>query len=840
MDRSLWYVMLFCLLVFHSILDEKNRPTQLYTLSVNPNGTRLATGGVDRHIRIWHIPTLLQEAQNGEESTDAKSSRILATLSRHSGSILCLKWSPKTGRYLASSSDDCKIFIWKKKDENNSENLLNSDSMIQNNPAFSPFVIGGFNIEQYIVSTQLQGHHASDINGLAWTIDEQYLASCSLDGKAIVYRVTFPSMQKIHQLDCNIGGLKGIAWDPFGKYLAIQADHDPGLLIYRSNDWQQIQVTLSKQHSSLHEHHKSGATFFARPSWSPDGQYLAISNGINNDIPVVSILQEQKKQRKSLWEAMISFVGHQYPIEVVSFNPLLFNTQGTDESQMNVRMYCAVGSQDKGISIWRNDYTRPIVVIQDLFQHAVLDMDWIIQSNKLHGLAITSMDGTVAVCIFNVKDELGTILSDTERDMYLNHYHDMRESTSLSQKLTDIDILPESALELPLNNDLLDKRCENGNSDPLEPQSINQPVLIDKNGIIRKRLQPTLIIPTHAIDIEKPVHQSRKHHSRKKIKKPLLSSFIDFKMIVFHLCWNDNPFVLRMENTDTETKGSIVSLINTNASFQVWKTNLKSILVIKGRVSIFEDWIVLGIVVLKHIDNDRYQSGILLLDIKTGIAFSPPWILDSPILLQSDKTLWIGVITQSGTMYIWDINEGKLCTKVSVPDSIRSILNEYKLDSLSSIEGDCHWPLLHTLSKDSSWLFHIDLQVWIPWQAFDNRTEQNIEISLSERLGKRLLVCHDKQKRQDNIEQLEQELFSRIIQMKSSIAAEQDLHDLTRIMSKLLSSLQREPNSETRIDYWINQLLVDKYGTKGQLIWLNIESRKLILQYIKDSGLIKH
>lgn len=812
----------------------------MYTLSVNPNGTRLATGGVDRHIRIWNMPTLLQEAQNGEEYTDHKSSKILATLSRHSGSILSLKWSPKTGKYLASSSDDCKIFIWKRKDENNSENLLNSDSMIQYNPAFSSSVIGGFNIEQYIVSTQLQGHHTSDINGLAWRMDEQYLASCSLDGKAIVYRVTLSSIQKIHQLDCNIGGLKGIAWDPFGKYLAIQADHDPGLFIYRSNDWQQIQVALSKQHSSLRDHHTSGATFFARPSWSPDGQYLAISNGTNNDIPVVPIFQEQKKQRKSLWEAMISFVGHQYPIEVVSFNPLLFNTLST-KSQMNVRMYCAVGSQDKGISIWRNDYTRPIAVIQDLFQHAVLDMDWIIQSNKLHGLVVASMDGTVAICVFNVEDELGTILSDTERDMYLEHYHDMRESTALSQKLTDIDILPESALELPLNNDLLDKRCRNEDSGSLELQKINQPVLINKDGITRKRLQPTLIIPAQAIDIEKPVHQSRKeHHSHKKIRKPLLSSFIDFKMIIFHLCWNNNPFILRMDNTDTKIKGCIVSLINTNASFQVWQTNLKSILVIEGKVSLFEDWIVLGVVMPKYANDDGYQSGILLLDIKTGIAFSPPWILDSPILLQSDKTRWIGAITQSGTMYIWNINEGKLYIKISVPDSIRSILSEYKLDSLSSIGGDCDWPLLHNLSKNSSWLFHIDLQVWIPWQVFDNRTEQNSEMPLSERLSKRLHVCHDKQKRQNNIEQLEQELFGRIIQMKSSIATEQDLHDLTRIMSKLLSSLQREPNSEMRIDYWVNQLLIGKYGTKGQLIWLDIESRKLILQYIKDAGLIKH
>jgi chromatin assembly factor 1 subunit B len=53
---------------------------------------RLATGGADSHIRIWHLEK-------------DKPIQFRATLSRHAHGVNCVRWSPN-GQNLASGGDD--------------------------------------------------------------------------------------------------------------------------------------------------------------------------------------------------------------------------------------------------------------------------------------------------------------------------------------------------------------------------------------------------------------------------------------------------------------------------------------------------------------------------------------------------------------------------------------------------------------------------------------------------------------------------------------------------------------------------------------------------------------
>ena len=59
---------------------------------------------MDGVIRIWRVGGLFERLE------EQKSGNLLASMSRHNGSVLCVRWSCQG--LLASSSDDTIILIW--------------------------------------------------------------------------------------------------------------------------------------------------------------------------------------------------------------------------------------------------------------------------------------------------------------------------------------------------------------------------------------------------------------------------------------------------------------------------------------------------------------------------------------------------------------------------------------------------------------------------------------------------------------------------------------------------------------------------------------------------------
>jgi protein HIRA/HIR1 len=79
-------------------------------------------------------------------------------------------------------------------------------------------------------------------------------------------------------------------------------------------------------------------------------------------------------------------------------------------SQKTVSAICALGSQDNCVSIWYTANAKSLAVTQNIFNYAVLDMDW---SRDGLNLYMSSYDGTVA-CLCFEENEFGTPLNSEE------------------------------------------------------------------------------------------------------------------------------------------------------------------------------------------------------------------------------------------------------------------------------------------------------------------------------------------------------------------------------------------------------------------------------------------
>lgn len=88
-------------------LEDKKRPCTLFTLSIHPDASRLATGGLDTKIKIWSTHTILDETLESNLNVP----KLLCTMTSHSGVVMCVRWSTR-GKYLASGSDDNIVMVW--------------------------------------------------------------------------------------------------------------------------------------------------------------------------------------------------------------------------------------------------------------------------------------------------------------------------------------------------------------------------------------------------------------------------------------------------------------------------------------------------------------------------------------------------------------------------------------------------------------------------------------------------------------------------------------------------------------------------------------------------------
>ncbi|ELR22783.1 WD domain, G-beta repeat-containing protein [Acanthamoeba castellanii str. Neff] len=352
----------------------------IYSIDVHPEGKRFATGGGDHKVKIWNFDLVLNDGPEG-------AVKLFAAMEGHGGPVNCVRFSPD-GRFLATASDDHVVLVWE----------------LRGGPATPVFGSEETNVENWGRSVTLSGH-TTQVNDISWSPDGRRLVTCSLSSEVFVWDIFANGGRGAlaAKLVGHTGFVKGVAWDPLNRFIATEAD-DKTVIIWRVSDWDK-EATLARPYRQ-----SSSNCFFRRIGWSPDGSFLATVYGFNNTSHVAPILL-----RGTWGSSYCDFVGHKKPVVCAKFNPVLFVDADSKKGKRSTLSYCAVGSQDCGLSVWSTETTRPKLVTKNIFSQSVLDIAW---APDGYTLLCCSTDGTAVSLHFDPK-ELGEAMSAQERSEML-------------------------------------------------------------------------------------------------------------------------------------------------------------------------------------------------------------------------------------------------------------------------------------------------------------------------------------------------------------------------------------------------------------------------------------
>lgn len=291
-------------------------------------------------------------------------------------------------------------------------------------------------VENWKTHKRLVGHD-SDVQDLAWSYDNSILVSVGLDSKVVVW--SGHTFEKLKTIAVHQSHVKGITFDPANKFFATAGD-DRHIKIFRftppaPNATQHDMVNNFVLETTITAPFKSSplTTYFRRCSWSPDGNHIAAANAVNGPVSSVAIIERTR------WDSEINLIGHEGPTEVCMFSPRLFHTQqpsengaSGDRGSSGLVTVIASAGQDKTLSIWNTNTSRPVVIVQDVASKSISDLAWTPDGQTLFA---SSLDGSILAVKFEV-GELGWVAKSEENDRALQKYGGSRKGMGTAE---DVD-----------------------------------------------------------------------------------------------------------------------------------------------------------------------------------------------------------------------------------------------------------------------------------------------------------------------------------------------------------------------------------------------------------------
>lgn len=247
------------------------------------------------------------------------------------------------------------------------------------------------------------------------------------------------TFDKLKTLAVHQSHVKGITFDPANKYFATASD-DRTIKIFRftspgPNATHHDMINNFVLETTISSPFKSSplTTYFRRCSWSPDGNHIAAANAVNGPVSSVAIIERTR------WDSEINLIGHEGPTEVCMFSPRLFYTQppaadGSTNGQGGGNLVTVIASagQDRTLSIWNTNTSRPLVIMQDLASKSISDLSW---SPDGQSLFACSLDGSIVSVKFDT-GELGWVATAEENDKALQKYGGGRKAMGIAE---DVD-----------------------------------------------------------------------------------------------------------------------------------------------------------------------------------------------------------------------------------------------------------------------------------------------------------------------------------------------------------------------------------------------------------------
>ncbi len=220
--------------------------------------------------------------------------------------------------------------------------------------------------------------------------------------------------EMVTTLRAHNGLVKGVAFDPVGRFLATHSD-DRTLRVWRLSDWKEERCAWEPFAEC------GSTTHVLRPGWSPEGSMLVSAHAMNEGGPTAQIFERDS------WSTKKDFVGHKKAVTCVRFNgnilePVPASKSGEKEKKDKASapyVMVALGSRDRSFSVWSTNLRRPLFVVSDAFEQSVLDLSW---SRDGRVLIACSMDGSVAAVVLK-EEELGRPISEEKkRDLLSKMY----------------------------------------------------------------------------------------------------------------------------------------------------------------------------------------------------------------------------------------------------------------------------------------------------------------------------------------------------------------------------------------------------------------------------------